>query len=153
MASDTRNPVTNEGKVREKVALKPGFHLADWVRLSQNMSRPTNPSQRITRKELAQHNSQFDSWTVYKGKVYNLTNYFPYHPGGEAILRAASGKDCTDLVIRYHRWVNVESILVKCLVGVLTEDEIEAEGGEEGDGKEIPLDGSLSSVSAGEEEK
>lgn len=120
MASDTRAPVSKQGKVREKVALKPGFHLADWMRLSQNMT--LQPQRNISKTELAEHASQFDTWTAYKGKVYNITNYIPYHPGGEQILKQIAGKDCTDLFVKYHRWVNAESILGKCIVGSLMED-------------------------------
>lgn len=36
MASDIRPPSDKKGKAREKVALKPGFHLTDWVRLTQH---------------------------------------------------------------------------------------------------------------------
>lgn len=34
-----------------------------------------------------------------------------------------AGKDCTDLFNKYHRWVNMDSILGKCLVGTLVEEE------------------------------
>lgn len=117
MASDTRAPTNSKGKVREKIALKPGFHLADWKRLCDVMTKPTQ--QIISPEELAKHNTQFDSWTAYKGKVYNISNYLPYHPGGEEILRQAAGKDCTDLFIKYHRWINIDSILGKVCIGTL----------------------------------
>lgn len=135
MASDTRAPILNNGKVREKVALKPGFHLADWKRMMDVTTRPT--PQPITVEELAKHNTQFDSWTSYKGKVYNITNYFPYHPGGDAILRQIAGKDCTELFIKYHRWVNIDSILGKTYIGNLVEPVAETKiSSEEGEGEE-----------------
>lgn len=31
---------------------------------------------------LAKHNSQSDCWVVYKGKVYDITNFLPIHKGG-----------------------------------------------------------------------
>jgi cytochrome-b5 reductase len=128
MASDIRAPVTKEGKVREKIALKPGFHLADWVRLSRSMTAPTT-QRKITRKELAEHNTQYDSWTLYKGKVYNISNYFPYHPGGDEILRQAAGTDCTELFDQHHKWVNMGSIMGKCLIGTIVEDDEDRNGG------------------------
>lgn len=122
MASDTRPPVVN-GKVREKVGLKPGFHLADWVRLTQ-VSKDLSglnggPMRKISLKELSEHNTQFDCWVAYKGKVYNISNYLPYHPGGVDILKKSFGKDCTVLFDKYHRWVNCDQILGKCQVGFL----------------------------------
>jgi cytochrome b involved in lipid metabolism len=135
MASDTRAPTDAKGKVREKVALKPGFHLADWTRLQQTMTNPTT-LQDITPEELAKHNTQFDMWTAYKGKVYNITNYLPYHPGGDSILKkGAAGKDCTELFEKYHRWVNMDGIVGKCLIGRLIDKPpaISEDGDEEED--------------------
>jgi cytochrome b involved in lipid metabolism len=68
MASDIRPP--NPNRVREKVILKPGFHLVDWMRVMKAMSdvSPGANHRRITLAELAEHKSQFDCWTAYKGK-------------------------------------------------------------------------------------
>lgn len=38
MASDILPPTDSQGKARSKVALKPGFHLMDWMRLTQQAS-------------------------------------------------------------------------------------------------------------------
>lgn len=135
MASDTRPPVIN-GKVREKVALQPGFHLADWMRLSSvatNLSgrKEGEPLLKITPSELAKHASEYDCWTAYQGKVYNITQYLPYHPGGVKKLMLGAGKDCTELFDRYHRWVNISSILGKCLVGTLIEEQQTIHEGDE----------------------
>eukprot|EP01039_Chlorochromonas_danica_P008739 gene8742-9632_t len=118
MASDIRPP----NKVREKVALKPGFHLRDWITLSRkatDLRGVTGPPRPITIEELAQHCTKLDCWTAYKGKVYNLTPYLPYHPGGENILMDVAGKDCTELFDKYHRWVNADAMLSKCYLGTL----------------------------------
>jgi cytochrome b involved in lipid metabolism len=78
MASDIR-PLTDKktGKARAKVALRPGFHLMDWMRLPL---RPHRPRQ-ITVSELGEHKTKFDCWTALNGKVYNITQYMEYHPG------------------------------------------------------------------------
>jgi cytochrome b involved in lipid metabolism len=117
MASDTRAPAK-----REKVVLKKGFHLMDWMRLVQSSfdlsGRKGSGPLQVTTQELRLHNKESDCWTVYNGKVYNLTAYMPYHPGGAAILMEGAGKDSTRLFNKYHAWVNCESIIGKCCVGV-----------------------------------
>ena len=117
MASDTRAPAK-----REKVVLKKGFHLMDWMRLVQSSfdlsGRKGGAPLQVTSKELRLHNKETDCWTVYNGKVYNLTPYMPYHPGGPTILMEGAGKDSTRLFNKYHAWVNCESIIGKCYVGV-----------------------------------
>lgn len=42
---------------------------------------------------LAQHRSRDDCWQAYAGKVYNVTPYLKYHPGGVGELMRAAGKD------------------------------------------------------------
>lgn len=44
--------------------------------------------------EVAIHNGAEDLWLIINGKVYDVTEYFLLHPGGEAILRNA-GRDST----------------------------------------------------------
>lgn len=147
MASDTRPAMTKEGLVREKVSLKPGFHLVDWMRLSRLLSPPSS-TRKITKAELAEHCTQFDCWTAYNGKVYNITQYLPYHPGGDKKLMLGAGKDSTELFNRYHKWVNMDSIMGKCVVGVLVSEEeaiIECDEDETELTEELPAQKSSSS--------
>lgn len=44
--------------------------------------------------EVEAHNTEHDLWLIIRGKVYDFTDYFSLHPGGEAILRNA-GRDST----------------------------------------------------------
>lgn len=122
MASDTLPP----RKGREKVQLKAGFHLMDWVRLSGSITSGSG-TRKISRDELALHNKKYDCWTCINGKVYNITQYLPYHPGGEAKLMEGAGLDCTLLFNKFHRWVNADQMLAKCLVGVLEEKPLDDE--------------------------
>jgi hypothetical protein len=46
---------------------------------------------------LKQHNKRDDAWTAISGKVYNITPYLPYHPGGEKELMRVAGRDGTKL--------------------------------------------------------
>lgn len=72
----------------------------------------------ITRQEVALHNHRDDVWMIIKGKVYDITQYIAYHPGGEIILTAA-GDDGTTLFMEYHPWVNAEALIGKYQVGYL----------------------------------
>ncbi|XP_026149560.1 cytochrome b5 reductase 4 [Mastacembelus armatus] len=105
---------------RNKVALKPGHSLMDWIRFSKSGKDLTGLRGRlieVTQEELQKHNSRDDCWTCIRGMVYNVTPYMDYHPGGEEELMKAAGIDGTDLFDQVHRWVNYESMLKECLVG------------------------------------
>ena len=55
------------------------------------------PRRGIPMSEVAMHNTEDDAWTVFRGRVFNITPYLHYHPGGVDILMEGAGKDCTDL--------------------------------------------------------
>ena len=93
---------------------------------------------RIPPSTLKQHNKRDDAWTAVYGKVYNITAYLPFHPGGVNELMRAAGRDGTKLFGLYyfinpplknrshvlmiattHGWVNVDFMLDACLVGFL----------------------------------
>jgi len=124
MATDTIKPRSQQ-KGRQKVALKPGFHLMDWMRLTQTRDVSGlngKPLRRISRRELAEHKSKYDCWTSYNSKVYNMTPYVAYHPGGEDFLMQGAGKDCTPMFNKFHKWVNMDNIMGKCHIGYLMEE-------------------------------
>lgn len=56
---------------------------------------------RITLSMLKQHNKREDAWSAINGKVYNITPYIPYHPGGEKELMRAAGRDGSKLFGMY----------------------------------------------------
>ena len=56
------------------------------------------------------------------GKVYNISPYVPYHPGGGPELLKAAGRDGTKLFGEVHPWVNWEGMLEPCLVGIVVEE-------------------------------
>ncbi|XP_041650363.1 cytochrome b5 reductase 4 isoform X2 [Cheilinus undulatus] len=105
---------------RNKVALKPGHSLMDWIRFAKSGKDLTGLRGRlieVTQDELQKHNTRDDCWTCIRGMVYNVTPYMDYHPGGEDELMKAAGIDGTELFDQVHRWVNYESMLKECLVG------------------------------------
>lgn len=85
---------------------------------------------------LKEHRSRDDAWSAFSGKVYNITAYLPYHPGGEKELMRVAGRDGTKLFGKWHltnrtnsiidwseatthAWVNLDFMLDGCLVGFL----------------------------------
>lgn len=52
---------------------------------------------RIPPSELRLHNKRDDAWAVFNGKVYNITPYLSFHPGGEKELMRVAGRDGTKL--------------------------------------------------------
>jgi L-lactate dehydrogenase (cytochrome) len=39
-------------------------------------------TRKVSVAEISQHNKPDDIWIVVGGKVYNMTNFAPEHPGG-----------------------------------------------------------------------
>ena len=90
---------------------------------------------RIPPSVLKQHNKRDDAWSAINGKVYNITPYMSFHPGGEKELLRVAGRDGTKLFGKIHflcpfhlllnilalthAWVNVDFMLDACLVGFL----------------------------------
>jgi cytochrome b involved in lipid metabolism len=62
------------------------------------------------------------AWSSYRGKVYNMTPYVPFHPGGEGEIRRAAGKDGEKLFNEVHPWVNWDNMLTACVVGILVSE-------------------------------
>jgi ferredoxin-NADP reductase len=63
---------------------------------------------------------------VLDGRVYNMTPYLKFHPGGIADLLLSAGGDCTDLFNEKHPWVNGHSMLEKCYIGQLDPESVAA---------------------------
>jgi len=117
------------GKRRTKVALAPGCSALDWARLksTEDLRGGITSLLRITPSELKKHKSPDDVWSAFNNKVYNLTAYMRFHPGGEKELMRVAGRDGTRLFMLTHSWVNIESILDGTLIGVLVKEPTEEE--------------------------
>ena len=65
-----------------------------------------------------------DAWGTYEGKVYNLTPYLKFHPGGVGELMRGAGKvyEAERLFREIHPWVNWDNMLGECLVGILVSE-------------------------------
>ena len=122
-ASAGTQSVGGDGHAK-KVTLGAGYSQMDWMRLTKRDPdlaglKGASRKRKITMEEVATHRTPEDGWTAFRGKVYNLTPYLNFHPGGDKILKSVLGKDCTAQFDKYHRWVNGEYMLEKCKVGVL----------------------------------
>ncbi|GLT37083.1 hypothetical protein SLA2020_114190 [Shorea laevis] len=114
-----RKPIT-----RAKVPFAKGYSQMDWLKLTQTHPdlaglKGQSNKRLISMNEVKQHQTEGSMWTVLKGRVYNLSPYMKFHPGGVDMLMKAVGKDSTSLFNKYHAWVNFEFLLKKCLVGTL----------------------------------
>lgn len=114
--NDTTMP-RQKGVSRRQERLKQGFGLGDWVRLTKSAKDLAMKGgaglRRIPPQEVAEHDSIHDAWMILKGKVYNITPYLHYHPGGINIFKSVLGKDGTSLFDKYHQWVNIDGYVVR----------------------------------------
>eukprot|EP00268_Persea_americana_P025158 TRINITY_DN24509_c0_g1_i5.p1 TRINITY_DN24509_c0_g1~~TRINITY_DN24509_c0_g1_i5.p1 ORF type:complete len:225 (-),score=37.87 TRINITY_DN24509_c0_g1_i5:223-897(-) len=116
--------VTKKPIARQKVPFEKGFSQMDWLKVTRTHSdlaglRGWSNRRIISLDEVKQHKTGDSIWTVLNGRIYNISPYLKFHPGGVDMLMKAAGKDCTSLFNKYHAWVNAEFLLEKCLVGIL----------------------------------
>ncbi|XP_055706655.1 cytochrome b5 reductase 4 isoform X2 [Phlebotomus papatasi] len=110
------------GNPRNKCALKPGHSLMDWIRLGSSgcdLAGTKGIVAPVSHAELSKHCKKSDAWIAIRGKVYNVTQYLDFHPGGIDELMRGVGKDATKLFEEVHAWVNYEQLLAKCYIGPL----------------------------------
>jgi cytochrome-b5 reductase len=119
-----KNTPDTKPKIRAKVPFEKGYSQMDWLKLTRTHPdlaglKGQSNKRLISLSEVKQNKTKESMWTVLKGRVYNISPYMKFHPGGDDILMKAVGKDCTSLFNKYHAWVNSEFLLEKCLVGIL----------------------------------
>uniref|UniRef100_A0A0K0FG29 Cytochrome b5 heme-binding domain-containing protein n=1 Tax=Strongyloides venezuelensis TaxID=75913 RepID=A0A0K0FG29_STRVS len=51
----------------------------------------------FTASEISKNNTPRCLWIIYKGNVCDITDFYPNHPGGSALLKYA-GKDITKIM-------------------------------------------------------
>lgn len=120
------NGAVSTPNARGKVLLKPGHSPMDWAALTRKDNLAgVDTFQRVTPSQLRSMTGRKGkpAWSSWQGKVYNITPYLPFHPGGEAELMKAAGRDGTKLFMDVHPWVNWENMLGSCLVGVMVPED------------------------------
>lgn len=112
---------------RGKILLSPGHSPLDWANLQRSGKNLAGVASllRVTPSMLKENNGRKGkpAWSSYEGKVYNITPYLPFHPGGEGELRRVAGKDGRKLFMEVHPWVNWDNMLGECLVGIVVTEE------------------------------
>lgn len=72
MSSSNLESSLETGNPRNKVSLKPGRSLMDWIRLtnsSSDLSGTGNQIRDVSLEELAQHNKSNDAWLAIRGLI------------------------------------------------------------------------------------
>ncbi|CAO3628270.1 unnamed protein product [Cunninghamella blakesleeana] len=112
---------TPQSRRRQKIVLEPGHSPLDWAKLKSSGKDLRGVPQlgRYTLEDIKKHSTKEDAWTALHGKVYNITPYIDFHPGGVKDLIRIAGRDGTKLFMLTHQWVNAEFMLDACLVGFL----------------------------------
>ena len=58
-------------------------------------AKPWTGERKVTRAEVAAHNTFDDCWIVIRNKVYDFSEWKDHHPGGPFVARMYAGKDAT----------------------------------------------------------
>ena len=66
------------------------------TKIPANTNTPTSSNTiTLNMTEIVKHSSSSDCWMLISGKVYDITNYFGSHPGGNSTMSATCGTDAT----------------------------------------------------------
>jgi len=62
---------------------------------SSSIASSINKNKTLTLSEIAKHNKESDCYMIVNSKVYEVTTYLPFHPGGASQILKYCGKDGT----------------------------------------------------------
>merc|ERR1719221_2162243 len=95
-----------------------GFSSMNWCKKHESLRccQKYGGPKRYTMQQVSEHSTRDDCWMILNGHFFDITEYIPFHPGGDEILKA-KGKDGTALFYKFHRWVNIEALLKNCWLG------------------------------------
>ncbi|TGZ76433.1 hypothetical protein EX30DRAFT_375502 [Ascodesmis nigricans] len=119
---------SNARKSSRRIILEPGHSPLDWARLQRSgvdlRGVPFSHMIKVPPSLLAQHGRGADQvWMAIENKVYNVSAYMPFHPGGDKELLRGAGRDATKIFMDTHPWVNYGQMLDQCLIGILVSEE------------------------------
>merc|ERR1719158_2762795 len=73
----------------------------------------------FTLAEVAKHTAKSDCWVVLNGRVLDVTNFLPNHPGGELAILTFAGKDATAEFDMIHPPDVIEKYAPDAVIGQL----------------------------------
>jgi alkylation response protein AidB-like acyl-CoA dehydrogenase len=74
-----------------------------------------------TREEVARHASSASNWVIIDNKVYDLTRFAAFHPGGKAFIDGVAGTDATAKFYSFHRQDVLRGSAVKYVIGTVAD--------------------------------
>ncbi|MBA0743550.1 hypothetical protein Gogos_006216 [Gossypium gossypioides] len=91
MKSEKARSSTRKYAPRTKVPFEKGYSQMDWLKLTQthpDLAGLKGQSNRrlVSMSEVKQNQKEGSMWTVLKGRVYNISPYMKFHPGGTYVV-------------------------------------------------------------------
>jgi acyl-lipid Delta6-acetylenase / acyl-lipid (9-3)-desaturase len=77
----------------------------------------TKTMRKLTVSEVAQRSTRDEVWIIVNARVYDVTSFVSKHPGGDLVIMAMAGKDCTDAFENYHQARITKNMLPQYLIG------------------------------------
>eukprot|EP01041_Mallomonas_annulata_P004222 gene4222-8400_t len=72
----------------------------------------------FTKGDVALHNQKSDAWIIVDNKVYDVTDYVDFHPGGDSILSNV-GRDSSEGFHGPQHPVTAVDVLATYCIGIL----------------------------------
>merc|ERR1719210_2184558 len=72
-----------------------------------------------TMEEVAKHTTKGDCWVVLHGRVLNVSNFLPTHPGGELAILTFAGKDASAEFDMIHPPDVIQKYAPDAVIGML----------------------------------
>jgi len=101
--NEEEQQIEQQQQIESQVKRKPRFDSEqDLLEALQKVDKKKITSI-FSSVEVSKHNKPEDLWIIVKGKVYDISPYFYFHPGGQRALLKFAGKDATENV-QFHSW-------------------------------------------------
>jgi len=78
---------------------------------------------KMTRAEVAEHNSSSTAWLIIGNKVYDVTKFLDEHPGGCEVLLEKAGEDRTEAFEDIGHSTDAREMKEQFLVGEIVDEE------------------------------
>ncbi|KAI9019142.1 cytochrome b5-like heme/steroid binding domain-containing protein [Hyaloraphidium curvatum] len=81
---------------------------------------------KISRAEVAKHNTQDSAWIILDGGVYDLTKFMKVHPGGPKPILSFAGRDASLLFHQVHEHIigQVTKNRARMQIGVVSDEKL-----------------------------